>query len=138
MFQCDIAQHQDRIQGVVQKTQPTIFVRHHASTVQHENETLTLIGLELFDRKFVSTSRRSPIDVFVVNGYEVAKRIRQQTGGKEIVLIALTGYGQDTDRELSAQAGFDHHLVKPARLEQVKEILAAAAEQRNKIAENEE
>lgn len=67
-----------------------------------------------------------------LNGYEVAKRIRQQTSGKEVVLIALTGYGQDTDRELSAQAGFNHHLVKPARLEQVKEILAAAAEQRVK------
>jgi len=65
-----------------------------------------------------------------LNGYDVAKRIRKQTGGNEIVLIALTGYGQDTDRALSAQAGFDHHLVKPARLDQVKEILAAAAEQR--------
>ena len=65
-----------------------------------------------------------------LNGYEVAKRIRKQKGGNEIVLIALTGYGQDTDRELSAQAGFNHHLVKPARLDQVKEILAAAAEQR--------
>ena len=65
-----------------------------------------------------------------LNGYDVAKRIRKQKGGNEIVLIALTGYGQDTDRELSAQAGFNHHLVKPARLDQVKEILAAAAEQR--------
>jgi signal transduction histidine kinase len=50
----------------------------------------------------------------------------------------LTGYGQDTDRELSTQAGFNHHLVKPARLEQVKEILAAAAEQRKKSAKNRE
>ena len=66
-----------------------------------------------------------------LNGYDVAKRIRKQKGGDEIVLIALTGYGQDTDRELSAQAGFNHHLVKPARLDQVKEILAAAAERRN-------
>jgi len=66
-----------------------------------------------------------------LNGYEVAKRIRQQPGGKEVVLIALTGYGQDTDRQLSAQSGFNHHLVKPARLEQVREFLAAAAEQRN-------
>jgi CheY-like chemotaxis protein len=65
-----------------------------------------------------------------LNGYEVAKRIRQQPGGKEIVLIALTGYGQDTDRLLSAQAGFNYHLVKPARLEQVKEILALVADQK--------
>ena len=71
-----------------------------------------------------------------LNGYEVAKRIRQQPAGEAVVLIALTGYGQDTDRQLSAQAGFNHHLVKPARLEQVKEILATAAEQRNRNAEN--
>ncbi len=62
-----------------------------------------------------------------LNGYEVARRIRQQPGGDDVVLIALTGYGQDTDRQLSSEAGFNHHLVKPARLEQVKEILAAAA-----------
>ena len=73
-----------------------------------------------------------------LNGYEVAKRIRQQTGGKDVVLIALTGYGQDTDRQLSSQAGFNHHLVKPARLEQVREILAAAAEQRNQKTKGEE
>jgi CheY-like chemotaxis protein len=69
-----------------------------------------------------------------LNGYEVAKRIRRQPGGKEVVLIALTGYGQDTDRQQSADAGFNYHLVKPARLEQVKEILAAASEQRNQNA----
>ena len=72
-----------------------------------------------------------------INGYEVAKRIRQQPGGTEVVLIALTGYGQDTDRQQSAAAGFNHHLVKPARLEQVKEILAAAAEQRSQNANRE-
>jgi PAS domain S-box-containing protein len=72
-----------------------------------------------------------------LNGYEVAKRIRRQPGGDEVVLIALTGYGQDTDRQLSAQAGFNHHLVKPARLEQLKEILAAAAVQRLKNAKDE-
>jgi CheY-like chemotaxis protein/two-component sensor histidine kinase len=69
-----------------------------------------------------------------INGYEVAKRIRQQPGGKEVVLVALTGYGQDTDRQLSAQSGFNHHLVKPARLEQVSEILTTASKQKNRIA----
>jgi hypothetical protein len=85
LFQCDIAQHQDRIQGVVQKTQPTIFVRHHTSTVQHENEALTLIGLELFDCKFISTSRRSPIDMLVV----IVLRIVTQSF-KVVVLAYLT------------------------------------------------
>ena len=43
----------------------------------------------------------------------VARRIRSQPWGKEIVLIALTGWGQDEDRRRSQEAGFDGHLVKP-------------------------
>jgi CheY-like chemotaxis protein len=62
-----------------------------------------------------------------LNGYEVAKRIRQIPILKEVVLVALTGYGQDTDRQMSTQAGFDHHLVKPARLEQLQKILSEVA-----------
>ncbi len=58
-----------------------------------------------------------------LNGYEVAKKIREQPAGKDIVLIALTGYGQDSDRQSSIDAGFDHHLVKPARFEQLVQIL---------------
>jgi CheY-like chemotaxis protein len=59
-----------------------------------------------------------------LNGYEVAKRIRQQPDFKNVVLVALTGYGQNSDRQSSLQAGFDHHLVKPARLAQLQQILA--------------
>jgi len=64
-----------------------------------------------------------------MTGYEVAKRIRQHPAFKDIVLIALTGYGQDSDRQASLQAGFNHHLVKPARLDQVKQILASVIPQ---------
>ncbi len=59
-----------------------------------------------------------------LNGYEVAKRIRQEPTLKHIVLVALTGYGQELDRETSLEAGFDHHLVKPARFAQLQQILA--------------
>ena len=48
-----------------------------------------------------------------MNGYETARRIRQSSGGAEMELIALSGWGQPRDRELSEEAGFDHHLVKP-------------------------
>jgi signal transduction histidine kinase len=48
-----------------------------------------------------------------LTGYEVADRIRHQPWGLGIVLIALTGWGQDADRQRSTAAGFDHHLVKP-------------------------
>jgi CheY-like chemotaxis protein len=64
-----------------------------------------------------------------LNGYEVAKRMRQDPVLKELVLVAMTGYGQETDRQHSREAGFDHHLVKPARFEQIQKILANVSEQ---------
>ncbi len=63
----------------------------------------------------------------VLNGYEVARRIRLEPSLEHVVLIALTGYGQETDRQTALQAGFDHHLVKPARLEQLQKILSTVA-----------
>jgi CheY-like chemotaxis protein len=48
-----------------------------------------------------------------MDGYEVARRVRAMPGGKQIRLIALTGYGQLDDRQRALAAGFDDHLVKP-------------------------
>jgi CheY-like chemotaxis protein len=48
-----------------------------------------------------------------LDGYEAARAIRRAAGGHEVVLVALTGWRGDSDRELSQQAGFDRHLVKP-------------------------
>lgn len=62
-----------------------------------------------------------------LNGYEVAKRIRQDPVLKDVVLVALTGYGQEADRQISMQAGFNFHLTKPARLEQLQQILATVS-----------
>ncbi len=62
-----------------------------------------------------------------LDGYEVAKRIRLAPALQNVMLIALTGYGQDSDRQLALQAGFNHHLVKPARLEQIQQILATVS-----------
>ncbi len=59
-----------------------------------------------------------------MSGLEVAKRIRQQSILKDIVLIAMTGHGDDEDRQRSIEAGFDFHLVKPADIKIVYEILA--------------
>ena len=62
-----------------------------------------------------------------LDGYEVAKRIRQEPLLQDIVLVALTGYEQEADRQRAQEAGFDHHLVKPADFAKVRQILAAAA-----------
>jgi CheY-like chemotaxis protein len=48
-----------------------------------------------------------------LNGYEVAQRMRKLPGGSKIVLVAVTGWGQDEDRKRSEASGFDMHLVKP-------------------------
>lgn len=58
-----------------------------------------------------------------LDGYEVARRIRQQAWGREIKLIAITGWGQEEDRRRSEAAGFDLHLVKPVELSAVKKLL---------------
>lgn len=52
-----------------------------------------------------------------MDGYDAARLIRQQPGGKKMVLIALTGWGQSNDRKRAREAGFDHHLVKPVDYE---------------------
>ena len=62
-----------------------------------------------------------------LDGYEVARRIRRQHALRSIRLVALTGYGQDTDRQRSLEAGFDHHLVKPANFAEIKNILGTFA-----------
>ena len=59
-----------------------------------------------------------------LNGHEVAKWIRLQPSLTGTLLIALTGYGQDADRQLSLDAGFKHHLVKPASFKSIKAVLA--------------
>jgi signal transduction histidine kinase len=59
-----------------------------------------------------------------LNGYEAARKIREQAWSKQVVLIAVTGWGEDVDRQRSKQAGFDHHLVKPVDLDALTALLA--------------
>ena len=59
-----------------------------------------------------------------LDGFQVAKRIREHPKHKNAVLVAMTGYGQEADRQQSREAGFDHHLVKPADFGKVQQILA--------------
>jgi CheY-like chemotaxis protein len=63
-----------------------------------------------------------------LDGLEVAKRIRQEPLLRDIVLVAMTGYRQATDRQRALEAGFDHYLVKPADFEKVRQILAEVTE----------
>jgi CheY-like chemotaxis protein len=55
-----------------------------------------------------------------MDGYELARRLRQLPAWSAVRMLAVTGYGQDTDRARSRNAGFDQHLVKPIRIEQLE------------------
>ena len=57
------------------------------------------------------------------NGYEVAQRLRAQPWGRDSVFIAITGWGQEQDRQRSREAGFDHHLTKPIDPDAVTRLL---------------
>ena len=61
----------------------------------------------------------------VIDGYELARRLRAQPGLDKLFLIALTGYGQAADRERALAAGFDHHLVKPVTSAAIRAVLDA-------------
>lgn len=60
-----------------------------------------------------------------MDGYEVARRIRQIPGLETTILAALTGWGQQEDRRRTKEAGFDHHLVKPPEPQAVESLLAS-------------
>jgi len=59
-----------------------------------------------------------------MDGYEVAGRLRDQPDGNDILLVAVTGWGQPDDRLRSRTAGFDHHMVKPVEPDDLQRLLA--------------
>ncbi|HEX5047940.1 MAG TPA: ATP-binding protein [Gammaproteobacteria bacterium] len=65
-----------------------------------------------------------------MDGYEVARRIRLRPEYADVMLVALTGWGQDHDYRLSSGAGFDHHLVKPPHIDELRDALAFGASPR--------
>ena len=65
-----------------------------------------------------------------LNGYEATRRIREKPWGRSVIIIALTGWGQDRDKAQSKEAGCDGHLVKPVNLPDLEKLLAEFASSR--------
>ena len=81
---------------------------------------------------------RTPLDVAIVDiglpgmdGYELARQIRSAPEGRNVTLIALTGYGLPDDRKRSRAAGFDRHLVKPVAPEDLEQAMESIQPTRN-------
>jgi signal transduction histidine kinase/FixJ family two-component response regulator len=91
------------------------------------NETQTTYdGLETLDVAAAFRPDLILLDIGMpkLNGYDTARRIREQPWGRNIVLIALTGWGQDEDRRRSQEAGFDAHMTKPVDPAALERLLA--------------
>jgi CheY-like chemotaxis protein len=61
----------------------------------------------------------------VIDGYEVARRIRGKPWGKKVLLVAVTGWGQDRDRQQAHEAGFDLHFTKPVGADMLEKLITA-------------
>ena len=83
-------------------------------------------GVELA-REYLPDVALFDIGLPKLNGYEACRRIREQQWGKDIVLVAVTGWGQDEDRRRSHEAGFDFHLVKPVEPQALMQMLSGLA-----------
>ncbi len=90
----------------------------HELAMAHDGER----ALELA-REFRPDVALLDIGLPVIDGYEVARRLRQEIGNK-IRLVAVTGYGQESDRKRTREAGFDRHLVKPIAFDELATLLA--------------
>ena len=91
------------------------------------NETQTAHdGLEALDVAAAFRPDMVLLDIGMpkLNGYDTARRPREQSWGKHVVLVALTEWGQDEDRRQSQEAGFDSHMVKPIEPATLEKILA--------------
>ena len=94
-------------------------IHGYGAVVAHDAVTaLRVAASGEFDVAFLD------IGLPVMDGYELAAKLRQLPRLADLQLIAVTGYGQDSDRRRSAAAGFNHHLVKPIRVDLLPDLLA--------------
>jgi CheY-like chemotaxis protein len=84
-----------------------------------------LTGVEAVDlaEEFRPEVIQMDVGMSRLNGYDATRRIRERPWGPAVIIIALTGWGQEGDRALSKAAGCDGHLVKPVSLTDLEELL---------------
>jgi len=82
----------------------------------------------------LEAARANPPDVMLVDiglpgldGYEVARRVRRDPAIRHVVLVALTGYGREEDKQRAMAAGFDYHIVKPVNIDALEDLVGRMA-----------
>lgn len=110
----------DDNQDAAESLAALLRARHHIVEVAHEGQQALRL-LQAHDPHLVFLDIGMP----VMDGYEVASRIRRMPDRGHVRLVALTGWGAEHDRANSKKAGFDEHLTKPASLETVERLIAS-------------
>ena len=92
----------------------------HEAAVAHD-------GAEAFECLGSGRFRAAILDIGMpkLNGYDVARHVREQSWGQDLLLVALTGWGQSEDKQRAYDAGFDRHLTKPVEIEQLTAVLTS-------------
>jgi PAS domain S-box-containing protein len=121
------AAHSARVLIVDDNTDAALTLREFMASLGHQT-AVAHDGVEALElaRTFLPTVALVDIGLPLLDGYEFARRMRQRLGKDQLVLVAVTGYGQDEDRARAREAGFDHHLVKPIELRGLSKLLELA------------
>ena len=93
-------------------------IGHEADTLTDPTEVTDYIEVHRPDTVFLDIAMPG------MNGYDVARSVRGRPHLADVVLVALTGYGQEDDRRRAFEAGFNYHLCKPASMETLENLLA--------------
>jgi CheY-like chemotaxis protein len=93
------------------------LIGHHATVVADGLAAIDTVRHGSFDLALVD------IGLPGIDGYEVARRIRLLPNAQTMTLVALTGYGEEADKQRAFSAGFDEHLTKPVKIEHLQAVL---------------
>ena len=91
---------------------------HQATVVAEGTQAVEAVRSNAFDIALID------IGLPGIDGYEVARRIRMIPNTEALTLVALTGYGQEADKQRALSAGFDEHLTKPVKIERLRALLS--------------
>jgi CheY-like chemotaxis protein len=112
----------DNVDGAASLVQLLQFLGHQAHSAHNGNDALHAAANGGFDLVLLDLGLPD------MSGVQVALHIRGKAWGKKLRVVALTGLGQQQDRDLTTAAGFDLHLVKPIRIEQLLELAGDASQ----------
>ncbi len=99
-----------------------LSIMGHETRTAHDGESAVAVA-----KGFLPEVVLLDIGLPKLNGYEVAQRIREQPWGASMFLIAVTGWGQDEDRQRSAEVGLNVHMVKPVEAGALETLLSNLA-----------